>query len=49
MVISAFTCDSCGAEGKITVKDNAHTNDVVVSCHLRGADIFVAVPSVQDD
>lgn len=49
MVLKPFKCDSCGAEGKITVKGNDYTFEDVVYCPLCGADIFEEDPNIDEE
>jgi len=39
MISRLFECESCGAYGKITLKDNEHSTEDVVYCPVCSADI----------
>ena len=39
MAVKQFTCEACGAEGKINVKGDFEYNDIVC-CPICGGDIY---------
>jgi hypothetical protein len=40
MVVKQFECESCGAEGKITIKGTDHQFEDVVYCPICSSDIY---------
>lgn len=40
MVVKQFTCEACGAEGKITLKGQDYDYKDIVCCPVCGGDIY---------